>query len=439
VRATDPFCKTYNQGGVCTTCYTGYFLNQALASCQPLNPLCRTSNLTDGTCLSCFPGYSLALGRCTVAFQDPNCQRFDNARANCLNCSSNFFLASDGKCKQINPLCRTADQSNGACLSCYPGYALQGTSCAVGAAAAIDVNCAQFNGSICVRCSNNYYLNSQGVCTQNNPLCRTSSNTGACLSCYPGYVIQGLTCVISTSQTSNADPNCKSTDANGACTGCYSSFFLSPQATCLRLDPLCRNYTANMGQCAACYDGYTLTSNGRCLISSEVPNTNTDPYCIKSKDTFCITCANGYYLAPSGNCTQTNPLCRTSDPTTGACNDCYSGYTLAPPTCIVAASVNIPYCQTVVGISCTFCISGYFVKDGGCALANVLCATYDPQNGTCFSCVPGYVFQNAGCILPALGIDPFCQLYDPNSFCSQCVAGYALVSYVCTQIDVNCR
>lgn len=170
-----------------------------------------------------------------------------------------------------------------------------------------------------------------------------------------------------------------------------------------------------------------------------MPNTNNDPYCIKSKDTFCITCANGFYLAPSGNCTQVNPLCKASDPTTGACTDCYSGYTLAPPTCIVAAAVNIPYCQTVVGISCTFCISGYFVKDGGCALANVLCAYYDPQNGTCWSCVPGYVFQNGGCILPALGIDNFCQVYDTNSFCSQCVSGYALVNYVCTQIDVNCR
>jgi len=275
-KATDPFCKTYTPGGVCTACYTGYFFNQGVNSCQPFNPLCKTSNITDGSCLSCYPGYSLSQqgnslsqqGKCTVAFQDPNCQKFDNSKTTCITCSSNFFLSADGKCKQINPICKTADQNTGACLSCYPGYVLQGQTCSVGAAATLDVNCAQFNNNLCVKCSNNYYLNAQLVCTQNNPLCKTSSNTGTCLTCYPGYVIQGQTCVISNTLTSNADPNCKSTDASGACTSCYSSYFLSAQATCIRLDPLCKNYTAGMSQCSACYDGYTLTSAGKCLVSS---------------------------------------------------------------------------------------------------------------------------------------------------------------------------
>ena len=79
--------------------------------------------------------------------------------------------------------------------------------------------------------------------------------------------------------------------------------------------------------------------------------------------------------------------------TSGAYLDCYPGYTLSGTTCIVAVAVNIPYCQTVVGNVCALCISGYYTKDGGCALANTLCATYIPTSGVCLSCIPGYVFQ----------------------------------------------
>ena len=78
---------------------------------------------------------------------------------------------------------------------------------------------------------------------------------------------------------------------------------------------------------------------------------------------------------------------------TGYCTDCYSGYQLSDTTCIVAAAVNIAYCETVVGIACSKCISGYYTDKGGCKLANLLCSDYNPHNGDCYSCVSGYVFQ----------------------------------------------
>jgi len=438
-KTQDPFCKTFTAGGLCYSCYTGYYLNQVLGSCQALNTLCKTSNLNDGSCTSCFPGYALTSGKCTVTFQDPNCIKGDNNKGTCIQCSSNFYLTPEGKCKQANPLCKTFDPSTGACLTCYSGYVIQGIICILGGSTNIDVNCAQFsttNSSLCVKCSNNYYINPKGVCAQFNTLCKTSNTTnGFCLSCYAGYSLQNGICAVGTGTTVNSDPNCKSTDANGVCTGCYSSFYLS-QGKCYRLDPLCKNYTASMSQCASCYDGYTLSS-GQCVVPSQAPDSNNDQYCIKSKGIYCITCANGYYLAPNGTCTQLNSVCKTSDMTNGACTDCYPGYVLSYPTCIVAGSVNIPYCQNVVGIACTVCISGYYVSNGGCALANILCATYDPNSGACWSCVSGYVFQNGTCFLPALGIDNYCQIYT-NSYCSQCVTGYALVSYVCSPVDPNC-
>lgn len=286
-RAQDPFCRSFNTGGVCTGCFTGYFYNQAAARCQPLNPLCRTSNIADGTCTACFPGYTLSQGNCQVAFQDPNCQKFEQSR--CVQCSARFYLASDGKCKQINPLCRTADQTTGACLTCYPGYVVQTGQCILGGQATLDVNCQQFLNNTCVKCSNGFYLSSVNqACTQFNPLCKTSSTSnGACLSCYPGYTLSGGSCIIGNSNTGNGDPNCKETNNFGVCTECYSSYYLSPQATCLKLDPLCKTYTSARSECNSCYDGYSLYQ-GKCVISTQVPSANSDTYCIKVQGAQCL-------------------------------------------------------------------------------------------------------------------------------------------------------
>jgi len=143
-------------------------------------------------------------------------------------------------------------------------------------------------------------------------------------------------------------------------------------------------------------------------------------------------------LPSTGVCRALNPLCRTSDMSNGACLSCYPGYQILNTDCIVAAAITIPFCQTVNGNVCALCINGYFTKDGGCALANTLCSSYDPMNGRCLSCIPGYVFQENECIFPSLGIDANCAFYT-NSFCSRCLQGFALINYLCGPIDAKCR
>ena len=220
---------------------------------------------------------------------------------------------------------------------------------------------------------------------------------------------------MSTSSTGSGDPNCKDTNDNQICVACYEGYFLTIGRNCQRKDPLCKTYTQNQAACDSCYPGYGLYE-GQCLVESELPSQNNDVYCIKVDGSVCTECAAGYYLPDSGVCKQLNPLCKESNMRTGACRSCYPGYTLAGDTCIVAAAVTIPYCETVVGTVCVKCINGYYTDNGGCALANTLCATYDPTNGICKSCIPGYVFQQNECIYPSLGIDPNCAWYS-NSFC----------------------
>lgn len=222
------------------------------------------------------------------------------------------------KCRQISPLCKTANQTNGACLSCFQGYILSAGICTIGGAQNSDVNCQTIANGVCQQCYSGYFVNVQGRCAQNNPLCKTSDRSGACLSCFPGYKFIDKNCSLTTSATSSSDVNCKSTDQSGVCTSCYSGYFLTQGMVCQKMDNLCKTYTASFSACASCYDGYSLSA-GQCLLSSQATSLNNDPYCIRLQGASCLNCSSGYFLPQNGVCSPLNPLCKDSDMSTGAC------------------------------------------------------------------------------------------------------------------------
>lgn len=119
----------------------------------------------------------------------------------CIDCYDRCYL-SGGQCYQVNTLCQTYDSNTGACLTCYLGYAISGTTCVVSnnpnPNPNVIPNCKRMSssGTLCIECYPRYYLNSQS-CLAVNPQCQTyDSYTGACLTCYLGYAISGTTCVI---------------------------------------------------------------------------------------------------------------------------------------------------------------------------------------------------------------------------------------------------
>jgi hypothetical protein len=313
-----PLCKAYSQNGTC------------LQTQNPSSQFCFSYDVLTGQCTACISGYVLTGSTCSPA----------SGSSSSSSTSTTGMVAS------------ASASSSGSNLGGPVTISFR------------DPNCAKYNGTICSACSNSYYFGPSNSCVPVDPLCKTYSQNGACLSCYPGYSINGQRCIVSGQQ----DPFCNSFSSGGICTGCSS----------------------------------------------------------------------GYYLSSSnGVCTQLNPLCKTSDLSNGACIDCYPGYSISGNTCIVAAAVNIPYCAQINGNACVACISGYYVSAGICALVNVLCATYDQSNGNCLSCIPGFVFQSGQCIMPSLGIDVNCAQYT-NSYCTQCLGGYALINYVCGPIDPFC-
>ena len=200
----DPNCRK-KSNGVCEECYKGFYLNSYEKICKRINPLCKTSNLANGACTSCYAGYSLnpSNGACEIFFKDPNCKVFkaDNL---CEKCSSRYYVNDANKCSPVSPLCKTYDDLNGHCTSCYPGYVADDGKCVLGNAK--DSNCKNFIDGTCDECYNGFYLNYESKCMQANPICKTiDRRNGNCESCYSGYVVSEGTCV----QGTEKDPNCK--------------------------------------------------------------------------------------------------------------------------------------------------------------------------------------------------------------------------------------
>lgn len=251
---------------VCNKCSDKYYVGSS-GNCIPVNPLCKSNDAT-GACTSCFPGYSLTAGVCGIAGNpDPNCQSRDSNGV-CIGCYTGFYYnTTTAKCVGLNPLCKTSNLTNGNCLSCYPGYALTNGLCGVSFK---DPNCQSYDSSNnCQQCATKYFLNTTvGSCQPVSPLCQTSNSlSGACLSCYQGYILQSGQCVIGTNSTT--DVNCK-TFNNGVCSQCYQGYFIgSGTGICTISSVLCKSSNNVTGVCLSCYPGYIL-SGGSCVI----PNSN---------------------------------------------------------------------------------------------------------------------------------------------------------------------
>lgn len=162
-------CATSNAQGVCLTCYLGYIIDGkggcAVAAqpkvsdvgcnywdwtkqvclqcsdrwfmnsqkiCTPVSDNCQSWDNINGACISCYKGYNLNNGVCIVApvqqISDPGCAQWNWNNQTCLQCSSRWYLSTSGKCAQISDSCQTYN-SQGACLSCYTGYTLNGNTC----------------------------------------------------------------------------------------------------------------------------------------------------------------------------------------------------------------------------------------------------------------------------------------------------------------------
>ena len=188
-------CRTYEPDGVtCKLCSNRFFMDSDKI-CQPVSDACKEYNAENGACTACYEGDFLVERVCIPdprPLMNPYCAEFDEGA--CVKCSKGFYLLNN-TCTIIDPLCKTFDQEELACVECYMGYGLDAEGTCKIEAAERDEGCSKFKEDQCEQCSKGYYFDQDRQCVMANSLCRTFDNSnGDCLSCYAGFKLEAGVC-----------------------------------------------------------------------------------------------------------------------------------------------------------------------------------------------------------------------------------------------------
>jgi len=212
---------------VCLACSHNWVFNSN-GVCVPVSDQCKSSDAS-GACVSCYVGYDLKDGACVFSESnnakpaDLGCKTWDWTNQKCLACSNNWVFNSNGVCVSVSDQCKTFD-ANGACTTCYKGYDVVKGECVYSSsnkARPADLGCGtwDWDRQVCLACSKNWVFNSKGACVPVSDNCASYDNSGACTSCFSGYVLGNGKCNVGNSL-------CKSADSKGACLTCYNGYVL---------------------------------------------------------------------------------------------------------------------------------------------------------------------------------------------------------------------
>jgi proprotein convertase subtilisin/kexin type 5 len=431
----DPNCAKFDTQGICVQCSQGAYFSNGV--CMLADANCKTFNNVNGQCTSCYGGFVLIQGKCVAQSSqnvDPNCAKFDT-QGICVQCSQGAYF-SNGVCTLVDANCKTFNNVNGQCTSCYGGFVLIQGKCVAQSSQNVDPNCAKFDTQgICVQCSQGAYF-SNGVCTLVDANCKTFNNVnGQCTSCYGGFVLIQGKCVAQSSQ--NVDPNCAKFDTQGICVQCSQGAYFS-NGVCTLVDANCKTFNNVNGQCTSCYGGFVLIQ-GKCVAQS---SQNVDPNCAKfDTQGICVQCSQGAYFS-NGVCTLVDANCKTFNNVNGQCTSCYGGFVLIQGKCVAQSSQNVdPNCAKfdTQGI-CVQCSQGAYFSNGVCTLVDANCKTFNNVNGQCTSCYGGFVLIQGKCVAQSSqNVDPNCAKFDTQGICVQCSQGAYFSNGVCTLVDANCK
>jgi hypothetical protein len=180
----------------------------------------------------------------------------------CTKCVPMSFLNGNATCQLISESCRTYNDINGYCLTCYSGYSLNKNGQCLQNNPAVGCKTLDANG-ICVQCSSGYYIDANNACVAIDPQCaQFDSVNKVCTSCYNGYSLLLGVCQISQVNNQYKVNNCFVYNSNNQCIQCLNRYFLTNNQ-CKDVNVFCKTYDLNTGLCTGCYSTFILT-NGQC-------------------------------------------------------------------------------------------------------------------------------------------------------------------------------
>jgi len=309
----------------------------------------------------------------------------------------------------LNYNCAKQNFTTGKCSECAKYYALEAGNCVVK-----DANCLSYNSrGICQVCNRGFKF-LLGVC-RSIQFCSQIASNGLCSGCYQGFMLLSGVCI------RQAIMYCGSYDSDSVCTACYPGYYLTPINTCAQRPRNC-DVISDQGVCTRCLSGYRM-SNSQCerIISN----------CLSYLDASCSACQTGFSLV-GGECMQLPTLCKSLDPATLKCRECFPGFVLVNNKELCAN--NVPRCiKYNFDGSCKICTQGFYLTNNRCLNVTNRCVRYSADNA-CIECADPYTFSGGECRILAAG----CTVYT-NGTCSKCDNGlYLSKQQQCAKNPTNC-
>ncbi|EAR86012.1 leishmanolysin family protein (macronuclear) [Tetrahymena thermophila SB210] len=380
----------------CTSCQNGFSKDPKTGLCVDSTPVCKSDEYMDrnnkcqkcsSPCASCFY-YPNRCSSCISGY------KLNNQTYQCEydypTCEDGQFLDQDNKCKPCDSSCATCDQTSKRCTSCKSGFILSRNTCSA------------------VSCQDGAFMNQQGRCQRCSESCSKCVNyQDNCTECATGYTLDPRTqrC-IKNQNNQQCHPSCKECSQPNnasACKSCNDGQYLN-RGQCLQCNNSCLTCERYSDFCTSCQQGYNLDSNyGKCTPGCKQseyldyqdnkckPCTSNCGSCEYYPDR-CLSCISGYkynkegysceivcqpgqYVDRDQTCKPCSSPCATCEYYDNRCLSCVSGYTY-----------NNYYCQQNSKQSARGCHES----------CNTCTKAMDPRS--CDSCREGYELINGACL-----------------------------------------
>ncbi|GAB1221391.1 hypothetical protein ENUP19_0080G0029 [Entamoeba nuttalli] len=431
-------CKNYTDG-LCTNCFSGYYLNKSSCVSCDTKPNCESCSTDSNACLVCeHEYYPNGIGCSTCASK--NCgDDCNTSNGTCTSCINNYYL-KDNSCVSCDtkPNCESCSTDSNACLVCKHGYYPNGIGCSTCASKNCGDDCSTSNGT-CTSCINNYYP-VNGVCKSCSTLdsnCQSCSDkTGICLKCQRGFNL-------ASNQTKcikcEHNVGCEFCDPTSAkCGACKDKYYLDPSShRCVSCSSHCMKCVSG-SKCISCEDSYILYQ-GLCVqkVCDTTSVENIDTVCSENCNSLITDkpkCSHIY--TPSNSCDKSKQQLNYEE-----CILCRDGYLLNSNNCIKLSNYvqcNREVCFTQEGFyqdvsskEIKSCLNEFEVG------STSLCRIYKEKVYP-LKCSDKYYYINRYLdSVQCVSSIPNCKKYIGNE-CVECESHYYINEGICSPCSEEC-
>ena len=370
------YCSKVNlEKGKCEECISNYHLSEYDSYCVSTNN-CYVGDQDTGLCLYCIENYYLDYkdGKCKSNKKDNEFKYCRIANNTCKDCVYSYFLGEDSKCSSTK---NCASSENGECDTCSDNY-YKG----------LDNKCSNVKHCIysdrnfeCIECEENYYYDiNKKICILNEKNfenCKISDFNGKiCEKCKEGFYLNLKNHSCYNNKEIGTFYGCEETDKNGEyCNICKSGFYHGKKyKRCSKIEGC--ELSSDEKRCDECNEKYVLDkSTGKCEINYEIINEEKKFYyrCNKTNEegTACKICINGLNLNDDGLCIENDHCIEEKNEICKKCkrkDNEYLDYCLNTDFgCVETYIENCLECEDILNFNkCTKCIEGFELKKNKC-------------------------------------------------------------------------